>query len=253
MLIVDDRRGVPAPALRSADEIETLDFDLREGFVHHHFFRRGPVVAHLSAASGIAPRVLFAFPAGNTGVGVWFEAVEEPVELGVEGRPIPVMHSDDSFVLLFTTPDAAYLEQAAQRLLRPFPAGLRTPVGIVVANPAFAPCATQRGLFTSDHYHGTVVWSWQQAMLAAGLRRQLARVDLSAPVRATLASAEAALWEVIDGAGAWGNTELWSWALAGAAFEPVPFGAAGGHHDESNAVQLWSTVYLAVKPPTLRV
>jgi hypothetical protein len=172
------------------------------------------------------------------------------IALDVEGRHIPVMHSDDSFVLLFTTPDAAYLEQAAQRLLRPFPAGLRTPVGIVVANPAFATCAAQRGLFTSDHYHGTVVWSWQQAMLAAGLRRQLARVDLSEQVRATLESAEAALWDVIDGAGAWGNTELWSWAIAGAAFEPVPFGAAGGHHDESNAVQLWSTVYLAVKGPT---
>ena len=29
----------------------------------------------------------------------------------------------------------------------------------------------------------------------------------------------------------------------------LPFGQARGHRDESNAVQLWSTVYLAVKPP----
>lgn len=171
------------------------------------------------------------------------------IALDAEGRPIPVMHSDDSFVLLFTTPDPAYLEQAALRLLRPFPAGLRTPVGIVVANPAFAPCPTQRGLFTSDHYHGTVVWSWQQAMLAAGLRRQLARVDLGDRVRATLTLAEAALWEVIQASEAHRSSELWSWEIAGGWFERVAFGAARGHRDESNPAQLWSTVYLAVKPP----
>lgn len=171
------------------------------------------------------------------------------IALDAEGRHIPVMHSDDSFVLLFTAPDPAYLEQAAQRLLRPFPAGLRTPIGVVVANPAFAPCPAQRGLFTTDHYHGTVVWSWQQAMLAAGLRRQLARVDLSCRIRATLESAEAVLWEVIRDSASHGNTELWTWAVEGGWFERVAFGAAGGHHDESNPVQLWSTVYLAVKPP----
>jgi hypothetical protein len=171
------------------------------------------------------------------------------IALDGEDRAIPVMHSDDSFVLLFTTPDPAYLEQAAQRLLRPFPAGLRTPVGIVVANPAFAACPTQRGLFTSDHYHGTVVWSWQQAMLAAGLRRQLARVDLGDRVRATLEAAEGALWEVIRASAPHHGSELWSWGIAGGWFERVAFGAGRGHHDESNPVQLWSTVYLAVKQP----
>jgi hypothetical protein len=177
------------------------------------------------------------------------------IALDAEGHHVPVMHSDDSFVLLFTTPDPAYLEQAAARLLRPFPAGLRTPVGVVVANPAFAPCAVQRGLFTADHYHGTVVWSWQQAMLAAGLRRQLARVDLGDRVRATLLSAEAVLWEVIRDSASHGSTELWTWAVGtgtgadGGGFDRVAFGATGGHHDESNPVQLWSTVYLAVRPP----
>jgi hypothetical protein len=171
------------------------------------------------------------------------------IALDAEGRTIPVMHSDDSFVLLFTKPDAAYLEQAALRLLRPFPAGLRTPVGIVVANPAFAPCPAQRGLFTSDHYHGTVVWSWQQAMLAAGLRRQLGRAEVSGRARSALEQAEAALWEVIRGGESHSSSELWTWAIEGGWFERVAFGATRGHHDESNAVQLWSTVYLAVRPP----
>jgi hypothetical protein len=171
------------------------------------------------------------------------------IALDAEGRPVPVMHSDDSFVLLFTRPDPAYLEQAAQRLSRPFPAGLRTPVGVVVANPAFATCAAQRGLFTSDHYHGTVVWSWQQAMLAAGLRRQLEREDLGARTRAALASAEEALWEVIRAAEPHRTSELWSWGIADGCVEQVAFGAARGHRDESNPVQLWSTVYLAVRAP----
>jgi hypothetical protein len=94
-----------------------------------------------------------------------------------------------------------------------------------------------------------VVWSWQQAMLAAGLRRQLARVDLSERTRAALTSAEAALWEVIHAAGPHRTAELWSWGVAGGWFERVAFGAASGHHDESNPVQLWSTVYLAVRSP----
>ena len=171
------------------------------------------------------------------------------IALDAMGLPIPVMHSDDSFVLLFTKPDAAYLEQAAQRLLRPFPAGLRTPVGVVVANPAFAPCPTQRALFTSDHYHGTVIWSWQQAMLAAGLRRQLEREDIDGGARASLLSAEAALWEVIDAGAPHRDAELWTWTVERGWFERVAFGARRGHHDESNAAQLWSTVYLAVRPP----
>jgi hypothetical protein len=29
----------------------------------------------------------------------------------------------------------------------------------------------------------------------------------------------------------------------------VPFGQGGGHVDESNAAQLWSTVFLGVKRP----
>lgn len=171
------------------------------------------------------------------------------IALDASGLPIPVMHSDDSFVLLFTKPDAAYLEQAAQRLLRPFPAGLRTPVGVVVANPAFAPCPMQRALFTSDHYHGTVIWSWQQAMLAAGLRRQIEREDIEMGTRASLLSAEAVLWEVIDAGAPHRDAELWSWAVEGGEVERVAFGARRGHHDESNAAQLWSTVYLAVRPP----
>ncbi|WP_438019187.1 hypothetical protein WMF18_09005 [Sorangium sp. So ce315] len=165
-----------------------------------------------------------------------------------QGKPIPVMHSDDSFVLLFTDPPPGALEEIAGRLLRPFPAGLRTPVGVLVANPAFATDPAIQGLFTAGHYHGTVTWSWQQAMLAAGIDRQLARGDLPAGARGALERARSALWEVIQASREASTWELWSWAVEGGRYKLVPFGAARTHHDESNAVQLWSTVYLAVKP-----
>ncbi|WP_437625342.1 hypothetical protein [Sorangium sp. So ce1151] len=170
------------------------------------------------------------------------------IALDGEGRPVPVMHSDDSFVLLFTDPSPEALEEIAGRLVRPFPAGLRTPVGVLVANPAFAPDPAVRGLFTAGHYHGTVTWSWQQAMLAAGLDRQLGRGDLPARARGALERARSALWEVIRASREASTRELWSWAVEGGRYRLVPFGAERAHHDESNAVQLWSTVYLAVRP-----
>ncbi|WP_438000410.1 hypothetical protein WMF26_11805 [Sorangium sp. So ce185] len=170
------------------------------------------------------------------------------IALDREGRPLPIMHSDDSFVLLFTDPPPGALEEIAGRLLRPFPAGLRTPVGVLVANPALAPDPALWALFTRGHYHGTVTWSWQQAMLAAGLDRQLARGDLPAPARDALERARRALWEVIQASREASTGELWSWAVEGGRYRRVPFGAERAHHDESNAVQLWSTVYLAVRP-----
>lgn len=170
------------------------------------------------------------------------------IALDAEGKPIPIMHSDDSFVLQFTDPPPEVLEEAAGRVLRPFPAGLQTPVGILVANPAFCPDPALRGLFTAGHYHGTVIWSWQQAMLAAGVERQLAREDLPARTRAVLGRARDALWDVIRASREASTWELWTWAVEGGRFKLVPFGEERSHHDEANAVQLWSTVYLAVRP-----
>jgi hypothetical protein len=166
--------------------------------------------------------------------------------LDAEGRPIPVMHSDDGFVLLFTDAEPAYLEEAAVRIQRPFPAGLRTPAGLVVANPAFAKGSALPARFTPAHYHGTVVWSWQHALLAAGVRRNLGRADLPPRTRAALADADRVLARIIDDSAPWRTSELWSIAACNGRIERVPFGAVRGHHDESNAAQLWSTVFLAL-------
>jgi hypothetical protein len=163
-------------------------------------------------------------------------------------RPIPVVNTDEGFALLFLHPDAEALREAVTALMRPFPAGLLTPVGVVVANPVFASAAIQAGL-TSNAYHGTVVWSWQQAMLAAGLVRQLRRTDLPTSVKELLRRAQTKLWDAIRAGHAMRNSELWSWKLANGRFEIAPFGASASDADESNAAQLWSTVYLAIPDP----
>ena len=129
---------------------------------------------------------------------------------------------------------------------------LRTPVGMVVANPAFAADRKLRDQFSRGHYHGAVVWSWQQALLAAGLTRQLGRPDLPSSTRTALEDAQRALWAVIDATATQRTGELWTWDVKQRRIVLAPFGQTSGHADESNAVQLWSTVYLGVRRPGAR-
>lgn len=166
------------------------------------------------------------------------------LSLDAAGQPVAVMHSDEGFALLFTTPAPAALDRSVAAMMKPFPAGLLTPMGLLVANPVFADASVQ-ARFTNSDYHGTVVWSWQQAVLAAGLDRQLARNDLPANVRGRLTKARTQLWSVIDATKALRTSELWSWANVNGTYRAVPFGQQGKHVDESNAAQLWSTVFLA--------
>lgn len=170
------------------------------------------------------------------------------IALDAQGEPIPILHSDEGFRLLFGKPDAAALDRNVVSLMRPFPAGLMTGVGMLVANPAYADREAWPR-FDNNAYHGTVVWAWQQAVMAAGLKRQLARDDLPAATRRHLVAAQAQLWQAICAAGAVRTSELWSWSYLDGRYRIEPFGAEGAHEDESNAAQLWSTVFLALPPP----
>lgn len=169
------------------------------------------------------------------------------LSLDEQGRPIPILHSDEGFRLFFTAPRADELERVVDAVMRPFPAGLMTDVGLLVANPAQADPALRRE-FDRSAYHGTVVWSWQQALLAAGIDRQLRRGDLPAAVRARLEQARAGLWAAINHSAELRTSELWSWSFAEGRYRIEPFGRRGADADESNAAQLWSTVYLGLGP-----
>jgi hypothetical protein len=197
-------------------------------------------IAAYAKAQGIAPQPALAALGAED---VRFHALA----LDNSGHPIPVMHSDEGFALLFDDLDAARVDEAVTALMRPFPAGLMTEVGLLVANPVFSPPALQ-ATFSRNAYHGTVVWSWQQALFAAGLTRQLDRSDLPPAVRAHLVTAQRTLWSAIDLTRSLRNSELWSWSYAAGHYQGVPFGAASADVDESDAAQLWSTAYLAVRP-----
>jgi hypothetical protein len=170
--------------------------------------------------------------------------------LTASGAPIPVMHSDEGFALLFAQLDPDAVDRAVSALMRPFPAGLMTEVGLLVANPAYSTPALQARL-NRNAYHGTVVWSWQQALFAAGLARQVSRGDLPPQVHADLAEAQRILWTAIGATRFLSNSELWSWDFSASHYHVAPFGAAAADADESNAAQLWSTVYLAVRSPSV--
>jgi len=170
------------------------------------------------------------------------------LSLDADGKPIAVVHSDEGFDLLFGRPSPSTLRQVSKTLMRPFPAGLLTDVGMLVANPVYAAPAIQAQL-TNNAYHGTVIWSWQQAVMAAGLDRQLRRPELPPIVKEELRAAQRQLWGAIRASHAIQNSELWSWTFAEGHFHVAPFGANAADADESNAAQLWSTVYLAIPDP----
>lgn len=170
------------------------------------------------------------------------------LSINAAGVPVRILNSDPGFFLLFGHPDANTIGQQVAQLMRPFPAGLMTDVGMLVANPVFTAPEVQ-AKFSRNAYHGAVVWSWQQALFAAGLERQLARGDLPAAVRARLREVQTRLWRAIEATRAMNNSELWSWSFIDGHYAVAPFGNSGADVDESNAAQLWSTVYLAVRAP----
>ncbi len=170
------------------------------------------------------------------------------ISLDASGKPVPIVNSDETFALLFAMPEPATLDRDVQSVIRPFPLGLLTDAGMVVANPVFAD-HTLQARFTNHAYHGTVVWSWQQALFASGLERQLGRTDLPESVRQHLLTAQQTLWRAIRTTQSIQSSELWSWRFEAGRYRVAPFGSSGTDVDESNAVQLWSSVYLAVRAP----
>ena len=177
---------------------------------------------------------------------------------------VKVMNTDDCFrlFLLNTTNQAqltAFVNQTANNIQAPFPVGLSTPVGILVANPAYGGAPVYAANWTNNAYHGTVVWSWQMAMLAAGLQRQLERCSSTsgAPdfcsdssVHDNVLAAYNHLWDLIEANQAHLSSEVWSWQYRGGTFEFIELGAlpppAGSNPTESDIRQLWSLTFLTV-------
>jgi hypothetical protein len=195
-------------------------------------------IADYAGSIGVSPAAaLAALPGGYI--------VVNAIALDAQYQPIPVLNSDGGFALLLQDPPRPDVEELVASMLRPFPAGLLTQAGLLVANPAYADADRQRR-FGRTAYHGTVTWSWQQALFAAGLERQAARSDLPAATVKRLRDAHQQLWSVIENTRELRASELWSWRYVDGRYQAAPFGQNSGDADESNAAQLWSTVYLAI-------
>lgn len=177
---------------------------------------------------------------------------------------VRVMNTDDCFrhFLLNTTNQrqlSSFISQTADNILAPYPIGLTTDVGLLVANPAYGGDPVYSANFSHAAYHGTVVWSWQLSMMAKGLERQLGRCEAHSPpdfcrdkrLHDKVLRAYNRLWDVIENNQSILSGEVWSWQYEGDKFEPVPLGSLrppdGSNPTESNVRQLWSLTFLAVR------
>ncbi len=172
------------------------------------------------------------------------------LSLDEQGNPIPILNSDGGFALLLGTPSADVLTRIVSAAVQRFPVGLTTDAGMLIANPAYASTSLW-SRFTNAAYHGTVIWSWQQAMWVAGLDRQLARQDLSADVRTLLSSARSQIWQAIANASDMRASEMWTWSYTNGTYQAEAFGTHSADATEANAAQLWSTTYLAIANPSI--
>src|SRR6202021_717348 len=85
----------PPPLVADPASGQRQSFDIDEGLNLNSFLREGPVAVHLLLRSGTDPRILIAFPAGNSGVGLWFSHGAQPVSWTLIGRPQPVTIKDE--------------------------------------------------------------------------------------------------------------------------------------------------------------
>lgn len=177
--------------------------------------------------------------------------------LSDSGSPVAVQHSDLAFALLYSPTIPEGLIRATVEALQPYPRGLLTNVGMVVANAAYDTNTASAATFGNTAYHGAVAWSWQQAWMAAGVGRQLKLCDPSASTSATprwcdelapaLKDAQLRLWDSIAGSESVLWTEVWSPILHDGKFSIGDLGAISADGSEGDAVQLWSYAFLALR------
>jgi glycogen debranching enzyme len=160
-----------------------------------------------------------------------------------DGSPNVVTHSDVAFNLFYGNLSDEELDRILTFLEQPFPLGLTTPVGPIVANPILSPDPSHHKLLGFGQYHGMVVWSWQSAMLQFGLIRQ---AGLHPSFRQRVNALVETLGKAEERAGELATSELWAVDLTADGLLARGYGVAGDQ-TESNAMQLWSTVY-----PSLR-
>lgn len=176
------------------------------------------------------------------------QLLEQPLRFPVlslddRKRPVEVIHSDVAFTLFYGQPKQDRLSDILTLLERPFPYGLKTPAGYLVSNPIFSSNVDHYRSLGFGQYHGLVVWSWPQAMLSLGLLRQHGRF---AELDERIARLAREIRNSEERVGALATSELWAVDLDQTGLVWRGYGEEGDQ-TESNALQLWSTVYPALE------
>src|SRR5262249_20251993 len=104
------------------------------------------------------------------------------ISLRDDGTPVKIMHTDDSMMGTYGHPPVEYLDNMTKLLSTPFPYGLHTEAGLVVANAVFEIPELQKR-FTPKNYHGLVSWGREENLLIFGISRQMSRPDVSPALR----------------------------------------------------------------------
>ncbi|KAI8584777.1 hypothetical protein K450DRAFT_267434 [Umbelopsis ramanniana AG] len=182
-----------------------------------------------------------------------------------DDKPVEIMNSDLSFNLMYNDNVSTDLMEYTVNALRPFPEGLLTNVGMLIANPAYDSNRTNWEVFTRAAYHGTCVWGFQQSMVVAGLARQLDLCNNTSSLAtkqapswcsnstliANLKTAQCNLWDVILGNPDVEFAETWTWTFDNSTQSFVVTSPAELTPDstEADAIQLWSFTLLALDKP----
>ncbi|KAA8917748.1 hypothetical protein TRICI_000056 [Trichomonascus ciferrii] len=204
-----------------------------------------------------------------------------------DSTPVEVLHSDLGLTLLYADNLPEKFMVAVSDALQPFPRGLTTPIGMVVANPALDSNTSNHATFDRTQYHGTVIWGWQMGIMADGLLRQLSLCDINLSntpqarssnsdkpswcqnkqlIGSLLAGLDR-LWQGVEGAKENLYSEVWSYTYQDSSHRSInstglasedshgfivtDLGAISPTGTETNAIQLWSYGFLALSDPRL--
>ena len=110
--------------------------------------------------------------------------------LDSDGNPLPLMHSDDVYFLLFGHPDMEQVRKIVRPLVLSYPWGLgflEDDIGMAVTNAVYSPrdnvCLKDSWKnvwvkFGPDEYHGRSAWPWVMFALIGGIHAQvMAKID----------------------------------------------------------------------------
>ncbi len=118
------------------------------------------------------------FIAGSPLTGRFKDGISYPaISLDAKGGRIPVMSSDGLFGLLGAKPRPDAVRSICELLTLPYPLGLATEAGILITNAALAKDAHIYDMMGPGRYHGTLVWTWLQALGIAALSHQAKVLD----------------------------------------------------------------------------